>query len=106
MSTLPTPFDVRLQSASPQLEALLNAEKDSEPLYEAAQVTVSTELVPMRDGARLATEVYMPPVASGPGTAHAYSVRAQAVRGGLDRLRAAGLDPGRTGLPRDRRQRA
>lgn len=66
MSTLPTPFDVRLRSAAPKLEALLNAEDDSEPLYEAGQVTISTELVPMRDGARLATEVYMPPVASGP----------------------------------------
>jgi uncharacterized protein len=66
MSTSPKPFDVQLQSASPQLEALLNADQDSAPRYPAAQVTVSTQPVPMRDGARLATDVYMPPVASGP----------------------------------------
>ena len=66
MSTSPKPFDVRLQSASPRLEALLNADQDSAPRFPAAQVTVSTHLVSMRDGARLATDVYMPPVASAP----------------------------------------
>ena len=66
MSTSPTPFDVRLQRALPELEALLNADRDSEARYSAAEVTVSTELVTMRDGARLATEVYMPPVRPAP----------------------------------------
>jgi predicted acyl esterase len=66
MSNEPASFNERLKVVAPRLEALLNADRDSDPRYDAGHVAVSTELVTMRDGVRLATDIYMPPVASAP----------------------------------------
>jgi putative CocE/NonD family hydrolase len=66
MSAWPTPFDGRLGQVSPTLEAVLNAAEESEPRYAAGEVSVATDFVVMRDGIKLATDIYRPPVPTAP----------------------------------------
>ncbi len=57
----------RLDDIAPELaEVLRRPAQLPEPEFSVADIAVSTMMAPMRDGVRLATDVYMPPVQSGP----------------------------------------
>ena len=61
----------RLADAAPDLERILNGklETASPPPFEGSQIRRETVRVTMRDGIRLATELFLPPVLPAPGVA-------------------------------------
>jgi len=56
----------RLADIAPQLECLLSREGREVPAFAPAQIKRETTLVVMRDGVRLATDLYLPPKLPGP----------------------------------------
>ena len=56
----------RLAKCAPDLERLLTRGADSSPLFGVADVGRSTVCMAMRDGVRLATDVYLPPMQRAP----------------------------------------
>ena len=63
---LPSGRDQRLLDISPELERLLTRGESSPPPFGATEVRSETVWVHMRDGARMATDIYRPPLASAP----------------------------------------
>lgn len=59
----------RLADISPELERLLTAGRKQPSLYTAAQVRRETVSVALRDGTRLATDLYLPPLERAPAVA-------------------------------------
>lgn len=59
----------RLTDAAPELERLLTRGADSSPLFTVEQIRCKTVMVTMRDGIRLATDLYLPPVLPAPAIA-------------------------------------
>jgi hypothetical protein len=57
---------VLLSDVAPDLAAVLAGSRPAPRLWEPDQISRETVLVPMRDGIRLATDVYRPPVAVAP----------------------------------------
>jgi len=55
-----------LADVSPELERALTSGVDPPPLFPVAQIRCETVWVTMRDGVRLATDLYLPPVRSAP----------------------------------------
>ena len=82
----------RLVDVAPELEALLNGGSGAPPRYAREEIRRETVQVTMRDGIRLATDVYLPPalpapvvvVRTPPGSAHV-------VGSALDRASLPGL---------------
>ena len=56
----------RLNEVAPDLDALLCGGGEPPPIYSVADIAVRREMVPMRDGVRLATDVYRPTTGSAP----------------------------------------
>jgi predicted acyl esterase len=56
----------RLAEVDPELERLLREGGFPPPVHPASAITCRTELVPMRDGIRLATDLYLPPALPAP----------------------------------------
>ena len=59
----------RLATAAPDLERLLTRGGDSPALFTVEQVRCKTVFVTMRDGVRLATDLYLPPTLPAPTVA-------------------------------------
>jgi uncharacterized protein len=58
-----------LADVAPDLAAVLAGTRPAARVWEPAQISLQTVLVPMRDGIRLATDVYRPPVSTAPAIA-------------------------------------
>jgi uncharacterized protein len=58
-----------LADVAPDLAAVLAGTRPAARAFEPAAISVQTVLVPMRDGIRLATDVYLPPGGPGPALA-------------------------------------
>lgn len=58
-----------LADASPELERLLTRGGEARPLFAVSQIRCETVWVTMRDGVRLATDVYLPPKRPAPAIA-------------------------------------
>jgi predicted acyl esterase len=56
----------RLQEISPRLHRILTVGTESSPAHSPASLRVETVFVTMRDGVRLATDVYLPPTEQAP----------------------------------------
>src|SRR5215813_10086944 len=63
--SLPQP----LADVAPNLAAVLAGARPAGRVWAPAQISRETVLVPMRDGIRLATDVYRPPVSTAPAIA-------------------------------------
>lgn len=59
----------RLADAAPEFLAVLAAGRPARVRHPADAIELQTTMVPMRDGVRLATDVYLPPAASAPAIA-------------------------------------
>jgi uncharacterized protein len=63
------PAPVPLAESAPELAAILAGARPAPVRYRADQISRQTETVAMRDGTRLATDVYRPPAAQAPAIA-------------------------------------
>ena len=56
----------RLAEVAPDLEKILTLSAIPSPIFDHSEISCRTELVTMRDGVRLATDLYLPPILPAP----------------------------------------